>query len=162
MELMRQRFSSGRLKTYKVSKPSSPIVRMVNIRLVLLSTLVIFIGIFLRAFQGKRIPYCDGKDLLQEECLQCPEFGICLKGRLSQCLDNRLPINGQCVENQEIPILESKLLKSVRKYLQRLRGQRECGGSVDDGKSVAEVLGQVRERYKGTRYLEEALEELRF
>ena len=50
MELMRQRFSSGRLKTYKVSKPSSPIVRMINIRLVLLSTLVIFIGIFLRAF----------------------------------------------------------------------------------------------------------------
>ena len=64
MELMRQRFSSGRLKTYKVSKPSSPIVRMVNIRLVLLSTLVIFTGIFLRAFWGKRIPYCEEKDLL--------------------------------------------------------------------------------------------------
>jgi hypothetical protein len=63
MEIMKKRFSSARLKTYKVTPPSSPIGRMINIKIVLLVTFGLFLGIFGKAFWATRLTYCDlGKD----------------------------------------------------------------------------------------------------
>jgi hypothetical protein len=47
---MRKKFSTGRLKTYKVNKPTSPIVRMVNVRAVLAVTLIVSMAVFTKAF----------------------------------------------------------------------------------------------------------------
>lgn len=71
-------------------------------------------------------------------------------------------INEQCVENKDLPILVSKLTNSLKDYLRKLKGLKECGKEIKDQISVSTAVNWMQEQFKGTKFLEESIEELRF
>ena len=98
---MKKKFSQVRLKGYK------PPVRKPEFRLKYLSFVVVFLALAFFVSQNlsellfKQRLFCDN-DKVSDRCIECPRDAVCQNGRIQSCLDNKMLIKGQCVQNQAL------------------------------------------------------------